>query len=150
MRSTTLQGDAYIPDQFAPEDGDKISLYQQIEKIHTAEELHRLMDEVKDLFGKLPNEVRLLFEKKQLDLLAAQPHVEEFKETPRELRIIFTKEWSDHVDGVKLFERMNQISRLIRLNYKEGRVSLSIPKSRRQREISIEALMESAQFQTNA
>ena len=45
---------------------------------------------------------------------------------------------------------MNQISRLIRLNYKEGRVSLSIPKSRRQLEISIEALMESAQFQTNA
>ena len=150
VRSTNLQVDAYIPDQFAPEDGDKISLYQQIEKIHTAEELHRLMDEVKDLFGKLPNEVRLLFEKKQLDLLAAQPHVEEFKETPRELRIIFTKEWSDHVDGVKLFERMNQISRLIRLNYKEGRVSLSIPKSRRQLEISIEALMESAQFQTNA
>ena len=75
---------------------------------------------------------------------------EEFKETPRELRIIFTKEWSDHVDGVKLFERMNQSSRLIRLNYKEGRVSLSIPKSRRQLEISIEALMESAQFQTNA
>ena len=146
MRSTNVQVDAYIPDQFAPEDGDKLSLYQQIEKIRTVEELHRLMDEVRDLFGKLPNEVRLLFEKKQLDLLAAQPYVEDFKETPRELRIIFTKEWSDHVDGVKLFERMNQISRLIRLGYAEGKVSLIIPKSRRQLEISIEALMESAQF----
>lgn len=146
VRSTNVQVDAYIPDQFAPEDGDKLSLYQQIEKIRTVEELHRLMDEVRDLFGKLPNEVRLLFEKKQLDLLAAQPYVEDFKETPRELRIIFTKEWSDHVDGVKLFERMNQISRLIRLGYAEGKVSLIIPKSRRQLEISIEALMESAQF----
>ena len=146
VRSTNVQVDAYIPDQFAPEDGDKLSLYQQIEKIRTVEELHRLMDEVRDLFGMLPNEVRLLFEKKQLDLLAAQPYVEDFKETPRELRIIFTKEWSDHVDGVKLFERMNQISRLIRLGYAEGKVSLIIPKSRRQLEISIEALMESAQF----
>ena len=48
--------------------------------------------------------------------------------------------------GVKLFERMNQISRLIRLGYAEGKVSLIIPKSRRQLEISIEALMESAKF----
>ena len=140
VRSTNVQVDAYIPDQFAPEDGDKLSLYQQIEKIRTVEELHRLMDEVRDLFGKLPNEVRLLFEKKQLDLLAAQPYVEDFKETPRELRIIFTKEWSDHVDGVKLFERMNQISRLIRLGYAEGKVSLIIPKSRRQLEISIDGV----------
>ena len=123
----------------------RAALYQKL-NIRTVEELHRLMDEVRDLFGKLPNEVRLLFEKKQLDLLAAQPYVEDFKETPRELRIIFTKEWSDHVDGVKLFERMNQISRLIRLGYAEGKVSLIIPKSRRQLDISIEALMESAQF----
>ena len=50
------------------------------------------------------------------------------------------------MDGVKLFERMNQISRLIRLGYAEGKVSLIIPKSRRQLEISIEALMKSAQF----
>ena len=125
----------------------------RIEKIRSGgQELRQLMDEVQRLgLDKLPNEVRLLFEKKQLDHVGRSADMwRTSRRAPRELRIIFTKEWSDHVDGVKLFERMNQISRLIRLGYAEGKVSLIIPKSRRQLEISIEALMESAQFQVNS
>ncbi|MFR9255074.1 MAG: TRCF domain-containing protein [Merdibacter sp.] len=68
-KSTNLQVDAYIPQQFAPEDGDKLSLYQRIEKTRSVQELRNLMEEVHDRYGRLPNEVRLLFEKKQLDIL---------------------------------------------------------------------------------
>ena len=69
QKSTNLQVDAYIPQQFAPEDGDKLSLYQRIEKTRSVQELRNLMEEVHDRYGRLPNEVRLLFEKKQLDIL---------------------------------------------------------------------------------
>lgn len=93
FKSANLQVDAYIPNQFAPEDGEKLSLYQRIEKIQHADELKELIDEVKDQYGRLPNEVRLLFEKKQLDILANEPMVDDIKDTQRDLRIIFTKAW---------------------------------------------------------
>ena len=86
---------------FAPEDGDKLSLYQRIEKTRSVQELRNLMEEVHDRYGRLPNEVRLLFEKKQLDILTNETIVEDFKESARDLRIIFTKAWSAQVDGVR-------------------------------------------------
>lgn len=143
FKSANLQVDAYIPKQFAPEDGEKLSLYQRIEKIQQADELKELIDEVKDQYGRLPNEVRLLFEKKQLDILANEPMVDDIKDTQRDLRIIFTKAWSSQIDGVRLFEQMNKLSRSIALRYREGRVILSIPKSKKQLELSILALMAS-------
>lgn len=143
FKSANLQVDAYIPKQFAPEDGEKLSLYQRIEKIQHADELKELIDEVKDQYGRLPNEVRLLFEKKQLDILANEPMVDDIKDTQRDLRIIFTKAWSSQIDGVRLFEQMNKLSRSIALRYREGRVILSIPKSKKQLELSILALMAS-------
>ena len=108
-----------------------------------ADELKELIDEVKDQYGRLPNEVRLLFEKKQLDILANEPMVDDIKDTQRDLRIIFTKAWSSQIDGVRLFEQMNKLSRSIALRYREGRVILSIPKSKKQLELSILALMAS-------
>ena len=146
QKSTNLQVDAYIPQQFAPEDGDKLSLYQRIEKTRSIQELRNLMEEVHDRYGRLPNEVRLLFEKKQLDILTNETIVEDFKESARDLRIIFTKAWSAQVDGVRLFERMNQLSRSIALRYREGRIVLCIPKGKKQLELSIAALGESLQM----
>ena len=146
QKSTNLQVDAYIPQQFAPEDGDKLSLYQRIEKTRSVQELRNLMEEVHDRYGRLPNEVRLLFEKKQLDILTNETIVEDFKESARDLRIIFTKAWSAQVDGVRLFERMNQLSRSIALCYREGRIVLCIPKGKKQLELSIAALGESLQM----
>ncbi len=146
QKSTNLQVDAYIPQQFAPEDGDKLSLYQRIEKTRSVQELRNLMEEVHDRYGRLPNEVRLLFEKKQLDILTNETIVEDFKESARDLRIIFTKAWSAQVDGVRLFERMNQLSRSIALRYREGRIVLCIPKGKKQLELSIAALGESLQM----
>ena len=146
QKSTNLQVDAYIPQQFAPEDGDKLSLYQRIEKTRSVQKLRNLMEEVHDRYGRLPNEVRLLFEKKQLDILTNETIVEDFKESARDLRIIFTKAWSAQVDGVRLFERMNQLSRSIALRYREGRIVLCIPKGKKQLELSIAALGESLQM----
>lgn len=146
MKSVPLQVDAYIPKQFAPEDGDKLSLYQRIEKVKTSSALQALVEEVNDLYGRLPTEVRLLFEKKQLDILTNEVCVEDFKETARDLKIIFTKEWSSQIDGVRLFERMNQLSRSIALRYRDGRIILSIPKGKKQLELSVAALTESLQI----
>ena len=97
-------------------------------------------------YGGIANWTRLIsehIEKKQLDILANEPMVDDIKDTQRDLRIIFTKAWSSQIDGVRLFEQMNKLSRSIALRYREGRVILSIPKSKKQLELSILALMAS-------
>ena len=81
------------------------------------------MEEIKDNYGKLPNSVQLLFEKKRLDLLYNEPHIIDFKELSQEIRLVFSEEWSNQIDGVKLFEMMTTICKDAK------KISMHIPKS---------------------
>lgn len=128
-KSTNMKLDAYIPSAFAPEDYEKITLYQRIDAISTKQELLAFMDEIKDNYGKLPNSVQLLFEKKRLDLLYNEPHIEDFKELPQEVRLVFSEEWSNQIDGVKLFEMMTTVCRDAKIHYAMKKISMHIPKS---------------------
>ncbi|MCI9524360.1 MAG: transcription-repair coupling factor [Erysipelotrichaceae bacterium] len=128
-KSTNMQLDAYIPSSFAPKDFEKITLYQRIEAISTKQELLAFMEEIKDNYGKLPNSVQLLFEKKRLDLLYNEPHIIDFKELSQEIRLVFSEEWSNQIDGVKLFEMMTTVCKDAKIHYAMKKISMHIPKS---------------------
>lgn len=122
--------DAYIPDRFTSQDFEKLSLYQRIDEISNHKELLAMMDEIKDTYGKLPKAVQLLFEKKRLDILITDKHVEKFKETPNQIELCFSSLWSNSIDGVKLFECMTTISRDIMMRYTDQKIILKMPKSK--------------------
>ena len=130
----------YIPEQFANEDFEKISLYQQIDKISSKEELLDMMDMVKDNYGQLPNSVNLLFEKKRLDILLNDNTIDTFKENQKDVELCFNEAFSQQIDGVKLFEIVTGISRDIRLRYEGGKIALRIPKSKQWYKMVIELL----------
>lgn len=128
MKKANAKIDAYIPQQFAPEDYEKISLYQRMEAISTKQELLDMMEEVADNYGKLPNAVALLFEKKRLDILINEKHIENFREKPNEVELIFTQTWSDNIDGVVLFELMTTICSDALLRYTNQKITMKIAK----------------------
>ena len=128
IKKNNISIDAYIPQHFSDEDYEKITFYQNIDKIQTKDELLAMMEATKDNFGKLPKEVQYLFEKRRLDILVSEPGVESFKEYPKEVELIFTKEYSDLLDGVKLFEAITTISRDIVLRYQQGKMKFKISK----------------------
>lgn len=130
--------DAYIPRQFEEEDYEKITLYQQIDEVKTNKQLQKLWKETEDLYGKLPKSVFMLFEKKRLDLLVNEPHVDSFRETDKDVRVEFTKQWSDSIDGVKLFEMATTISKDIKIKYTNQKISVSLRKVKNYLEIIIE------------
>lgn len=132
--------DAYIPQRFEQEDYEKIKLYQRIDAIHDKKELLAFVEEIQDNYGKLPNAVSMLVEKKRLDILINEPHVEDFKELPQQLRVEFTREWSDEVDGVKLFEMMTTLCRDALLRYANHRIVLLLPKQKNWLALVIEVL----------
>lgn len=127
-KSTNMKLDAYIPSNFAPEDYEKITLYQRIDAISTKQELLKVMDEIKDNYGRLPNSVQLLFEKKRLDLLYNEEHIEDFKEYPQEIRLVFSEAWSNQINGVKLFEMMTTVCKDAKIHYSMKKITMNIPK----------------------
>jgi transcription-repair coupling factor (superfamily II helicase) len=124
-----FQIDAYIPQAFAPQDYEKISLYQRIDKTDSRHELDKLQAEIVDMYGKLPRSVGLLFEKKRLEILIADPRILSFKERLKHHELVFSVEWSSSIDGIKLFKMISELSSAISLKYLGGSIIVSIPKS---------------------
>lgn len=124
-----LHVDAYLPKEFEEEDLQKLTLYQRIEKATNKEEIENLREEVIDRYGKLPKEVSLLFDKKYIELLLNSPVIDNFKELKTGLDFTFTKVITDNIDGLKLFETINKISKAIKIKYVNGKITISIPKS---------------------
>lgn len=120
--------DAYIPSQFEQEDYEKIKLYQRIDAIQDKRALLDFMAETEDNYGHLPEAVRLLFEKKRLEILVNEPHVEDVKEIGDTLLLEFSAEWSAQIDGVKLFEMMTTLCKEAQMRYRRQRIAMSIPK----------------------
>ena len=123
-----VQVDGYIPKQFAPLDFEKISLYQRIDATADEAQLMALKEETQDYFGKMPKSVGLLFEKKRLDILLNEPRIDSFRDVKNQMEIVFSKAFSDHIDGVKLFETFTTISKDIQLRYVQGKIIVRLPK----------------------
>lgn len=140
MEKAKVAIDAYIPSEFATEDYEKITLYQRIDEIQTKTELLTMMDEIKDNYGKFPKAVQLLFEKKRLDICINEPHIDAFEEMSKDIELTFTKEWSNSIDGVKLFEMMTTISKNIVIRYTNGKITMKLPKVKDWLYIMIEVL----------
>ncbi|MFV0255575.1 MAG: transcription-repair coupling factor [Erysipelotrichaceae bacterium] len=119
--------DGYIPLNFTDYDIEKINLYKEIEKANKLSELAVLIKKTKDLYGMLPQEINLLFYKKKMEILVNNSRVESFKQKVKAVEITFSKEYSQNIDGIKLFTTVGEISKDINLKFINERVIINIP-----------------------
>lgn len=122
--------DGYIPAQFASSDGDKLSLYQQIKAVKNKKQLEAMEEKTADLFGRIPEEVRALFNGKRIELMTRENDVESLSENHSQIQIVMSPEWSAQADGLKLFEAMSQASRQAQMTFKNGRIQISFEKKK--------------------
>lgn len=120
----------HIPQQFTENDGDKLSIYQQVRKIDTFKDLKSYQQRIQDLFGKIPKEVHQIFEQRWFDLFVNQKGIESLKEEEKQYVLTFDEDFSAHCDGIKLFETMNDINRAISLTLKKQKIIITIPKKK--------------------
>ncbi len=120
----------YIPKNFSSDDYDKLDLYHQIEDMHTVEALNQYQEDIVDQYGKLPKAVNTIFEKKKLEILVNQPHVQSYREIKGKGEISFSPLFSSQIDGVKLFEIFYEISKDISIRYTNKMIIATIPKSK--------------------
>ena len=133
----------YIPEQFAPDDFDKISMYQKIDQLDEPEALEAYKEEVTDQYGRLPEEVSALFEKRRLDIAVNDPKVESFKDFRGNHIVTFSEAFSQKLNGVKLFKLFTDISKDIELSYKRNRIIATVPDTARSLQTVIELIERS-------
>ncbi|MBQ9987326.1 MAG: transcription-repair coupling factor [Erysipelotrichales bacterium] len=128
IAKANIKVDAYLPQKFEQEDLQKITLYQRIDKVSSLSGLKNLQEEVVDRYGKLPKNVTLLFEKKLLEIFMSLQLVDGYKEQGNYLEVTLTSNTTVTLDGLKLFEVMNEISRSIKIKYSSNKITIQIPK----------------------
>lgn len=140
MKHANVSVSGYIPEKFTPDDYDKLDMYQQIEKISDAEELEAYRAGIIDQYGRLPKEVRTIFDKKKLDILLNEPYVQSYREIRGQAEIMFSPLFSQQVDGVKLFQIFSGISKDIRLRYANSMIIAALPKTKDMLSMTLEVI----------
>ena len=141
---------SYIPEHFAPDDYDKISMYQKIDALTDMDALEEYRKEVVDQYGRLPQEVKALFEKKKLDILLNDPDVDSYKEIKGKPQVTFSQLFSQNVDGVKLFQIFSQISKDIDLRYTGGRIIAYLPEGKNALSMAITVMTRAKEAKKHA
>ena len=105
---------------------DKLSLYHELDDIDNKKDLLEFYLKVNDEYGKLPKEVEALFDKKKLELLVNLNLIDKVINRNGIFRIVLSKNYSDNIDGIKLFEYCGKLSKDININYKESKLIIDI------------------------
>lgn len=130
QKKAQIAPEGYIPAPFTSSDGDKLSLYQDLQAIDSMKELEAYRRRTEDLFGKIPKEVQELFDARKLDLFANEPGVDSIRENKNVIEITMDSKWSSNVNGLQLFEAAGKLSRAVKLTYKNQQVRVSFEKKR--------------------
>lgn len=124
-----FQIDAYIPDGYASKE-DKIQLYQEIDESKDYKELREVKKKMRDIYGRLPNEVSLLFERKKLDLLMENEEFSDVLEYPNFIEIVMSKKFNQlNGIGIELFELLSPYIGRIKMTYYHKELKINIPKN---------------------
>ncbi|GAE94188.1 transcription-repair coupling factor [Gracilibacillus boraciitolerans JCM 21714] len=119
-----LKVDAYIPDDYIPDEKQKIDMYKRFQSIYSQEDIHDLRDELIDRFGNYPTEVENLFHVSTLKMMSKKERIESISERKQKIEVIVAEERSQEIDGAKLFEFANQHGRLIQLGTEERKLKV--------------------------
>ena len=123
-----LNVDAYIPNSYAKE-GDKIELYQDILHASSLENLADIKEKTRDIYGRLPEEVELLFVKRSIDLLVREAHVLKLDEKPKVVEINLGDEYIN-IRGIGniLFEALIPFLAFVKISYANNVFKIQLSK----------------------
>ena len=117
---------SYIPETFSDNDYEKLRLYHELDEINDKEALLDYYSRISDEYGRLPKEVRSLFDKKRLELFVNLALIDQVINRDGRFTIILSKDYSDKIDGLKLFGYCNDLSRDIMIRYRNSRLEISL------------------------
>ena len=124
----TLKMDAYIPEEYA-NDQNKIELYQDILSAVDEESLLNIKNKTRDIYGRLPKEVELLFVKRSIQILSHELETCILKEYPRTIEISLGDNFIN-IKGIGnlLFEALIPYLSMVKISYLNHRFKVIVTK----------------------
>lgn len=109
--------DAYIPDEYMIKE-DKVELYQEIENAKNIQELQGIKAKLRDIYGKIPNEVSMLLNKRRIDILMTNEEFETVNEYSDCVEIVLSDKFTSKSGiGSALFETLSPYLEKINVTY---------------------------------
>ncbi len=120
--------DAYIPDSYASSE-DKIELYQEIDSAKDEKQLKDISRKMRDIYGRLPGEVKLLLQSKKIDILLSKEEFDSANEYSDCIEIKLSKSFSNiNGIGASLFEILEPYIDKVKLTYIQKVLKLRLAK----------------------
>ena len=129
IKVSNLTLDTYIPDSYVDE-GNKLEVYQDIQNLSSIAQLELYSKKLKDIYGKLPQQVKLLLRKRKIDILGSHPYIDEMKEEMGSIVITLTQEASMiNKIGIVLFEKLGPITKNIKASFINRKIKMRLMKN---------------------
>ena len=134
--------DGYIPSDYVNTDLEKLELYQRLDKVQNFTELQAIKEELNDLYGKLPKSVNTLVEKREFDLIMNENPFDKMKEEKNLVEVYLSREFSDKLDGEKLFMMLTPYRKKVSITYTNKQIVIKFLKDQEWLERAIKILKE--------
>ena len=128
IKNVNVNVDGYIPHDYVSSDIEKLELYQRLDNTKTISAIDHLKTEFIDYYGKLPDEVAALIEKRKLDILASSKIIDVLEEKKGNIEITFSSDYSKNVKGDQLFELVNRLFTRPRFKQIDNKIVIILPK----------------------
>lgn len=127
-KTLSLTFDAYIPKEYAS-DSDKIELYHDILAASSIDSLNDIKSKVRDIYGRLPEEVEQLFYKRAIDLMVKQCEIKDIKENKMNVELYLGDNFIN-IKGIGniLFEALIPYLSIIKISYLNHRFKIVMNK----------------------
>jgi len=103
----------FIPKSYIESERLRIEIYKRLVAVRNRDELDELKEELKDRFGRMPEELNELFNVVKLRILCRDVGIRILREKENELQLIFEK---SKVDILRLISKINKNKRIFNIS----------------------------------
>ena len=124
-----LNINGYIPSSFV-NDENKLQIYQDLLKVNTLDELEEEKDNIRDVYGKIPEEVELLLIKRKVEIYLNYDCFESLKEFETNIQLVLSEKFS-MIEGIgsSLFTALISLLKYLKISYIDKKINISISKN---------------------
>ena len=128
VKVSNIRMSAYIPKKYA-KDEDILEIYQDIQEISTIDQIEAMAIKLKDIYGTIPQEVKLLLKKRKIDILASSIYVDKMEEVGDYISIVMSQEASMiNKIGVILLNNLGPLAKLLYVSFVDRQIKLKLKK----------------------
>lgn len=126
-KSSLLQVETHINDAYVSDEDLKIEIHQKINEVKNYQSLLDVLEELKDRFGTVPEELVIYMYEEWFEKIAEQLNITRVTQTEQLISVELPTEISSKIKGDKLFLEAYSVHPSFTLKYLNQRITISLP-----------------------